>query len=87
MALKYLMKRRRSLLSTRNEDKVEKLFQELPKIIAIEGKRSLKEYDVKWERIGKNEFEGSRFTFTIEERWKNNLIITHQKIIIGELIG
>ena len=67
------MKRRRSLLATKNKDKIEKIFQELPKKIAIEGKRSLKEYDVNWERVGKNEFEGLRFTFTIDEKEADNI--------------
>jgi hypothetical protein len=31
VALKYLMKRRRSLLMTKNSEKVEKLWQDLPK--------------------------------------------------------
>jgi hypothetical protein len=75
VAVKYLMKRRRSLLMTKNSEKVEKLWQDLPKKIKIIGKQVTKEYTVKWERLGQEEFEGSRFAFTLEdqgERSNNN---------------
>jgi hypothetical protein len=75
VAVKYLMKRRRSLLMTKNSEKVEKLWQDLPKKIKIIGKQVTKEYTVKWERLGQEEFEGSRFAFTLEdqgERSTNN---------------
>ena len=75
VALKYLMKRRRSLLMTKNSDKVEKLWEDLPKKIKIIGKQVTKEYTVKWERLGQEEFEGSRFAFTLEdqgEQFTNN---------------
>jgi hypothetical protein len=67
VAVKYLMKRRRSLLMTKNSEKVEKLWQDLPKRIKIIGKQVTKEYNVKWERLGREEFEGSRFAFTLED--------------------
>jgi predicted NAD-dependent protein-ADP-ribosyltransferase YbiA (DUF1768 family) len=67
VAVKYLMKRRRSLLMTKNSEKVEKLWQDLPKRIKIIGKQVTKEYRVKWERLGREEFEGSRFAFTLED--------------------
>ena len=75
VAIKYLMKRRRSLLMTKNSEKVEKLWQDVPKRIKIIGKQVTKEYRVKWERLGREEFEGSRFAFTLEdqdERSTNN---------------
>jgi hypothetical protein len=75
VAVKYLMKRRRSLLMTKNSEKVEKLWQDLPKRIKIIGKQVTKEYRVKWERLGREEFEGSRFAFSLEdqgERSNNN---------------
>jgi hypothetical protein len=68
VAVKYLMKRRRSLLMTKNPEKVEKLWQDLPKGIKIIGKQVTKEYKVTWERLGQEEFEGSRFAFTLEDR-------------------
>src|SRR5215217_1822751 len=68
VAVKYLMKRRRSLLMTKNSEKVEKLWQDLPKKIKIIGKQVTKEYTVKWERLGREEFEGSRFAFTLEDQ-------------------
>jgi len=65
VAVKYLMRRRRSLLMTRNSEKVEKLWEDLPKNIKIIGKQVTREYKVKWERLGTEEFEGSRFAFTL----------------------
>ena len=67
VAVKYLMKRRRSLLSTKDPNKVELLFQQLPQHIAIIGKQLTRSYDVKWERTGTEEFAGARFTFTMSE--------------------
>ncbi len=75
VAVKYLMKRRRSLLMTKNSEKVEKLWEDLPKEIKIIGKQVTKEYRIRWERLGSEEFEGSRFAFTLEdqgERSTNN---------------
>jgi hypothetical protein len=67
VALKYLMKRRRSILMTKDKEKVEKLFTVLPRIISIVGKNVTHTYAVNWEREGVTEFEGSRFVFTLEE--------------------
>lgn len=67
VAIKYLMKRRRSLLMTKNSEKVEKLWEDLPKNIRIIGKQVTRQYRVKWERLGSEEFEGSRFAFTLED--------------------
>ncbi|MGC2599146.1 MAG: hypothetical protein WA395_13590 [Nitrososphaeraceae archaeon] len=63
VALKYLMKRRRSLLMTRNPDKVETLYAQLPQEIRIIGKSITKTYYVNWQRQGSEQFQGSRFTF------------------------
>ena len=67
VAIKYLMKRRRSLLMTRDKNKVERLFEAVPKTIAIIGGNLTKTYKVNWEREGMTEFEGSRFVFTLTE--------------------
>lgn len=67
VAVKYLMKRRRSLLSTKDPKKVETLFSDLPTNVKVIGKQLTKSYDVKWERTGTQEFAGARFTFTIDE--------------------
>ncbi|HKU50578.1 MAG TPA: hypothetical protein VJP79_11550 [Nitrososphaera sp.] len=67
VAVKYLMKRRRSLLMTKNPEKVEKLFNDVPRSIKIIGKQLTREYKIKWEREGSEEFAGSRFTFTLED--------------------
>ena len=67
VAVKYLMKRRRSLLMTKNSEKIEKLWEDLPKNIKIIGRQVTREYKVKWERLGTEEFEGSRFAFTLQD--------------------
>lgn len=66
VAVKYLMKRRRSLLMTKNLEKVEGLFSELPRRIRIIGKQVTHSYEVNWERQGVTEFEGSRYVFTLK---------------------
>ncbi|MGN6631809.1 MAG: hypothetical protein ACTHKP_06155 [Nitrososphaeraceae archaeon] len=63
VALKYLMKRRRSLLMTRNPQKVESLYAQLPQEITIIGKSVTKTYYLNWQRQGSEQFQGSRFTF------------------------
>ncbi len=60
------MTRRRSLLSTKDKEKVEKLFNTLPRQIIVKGKQLETTFKVNWERVGTSEFEGSRFTFTLE---------------------
>lgn len=68
VAVKYLMKRRRSVLMTKNPEKVEKLFADLPTTIKIAGKQVTKEYSVNWQREGTEEtYAGSRFVFTMDE--------------------
>ena len=67
VAVKYLMKRRRSLLMTKNSEKIEKLWEDLPKNIKIIGKQVTREYEVKWERLGTEESEVSRFAFTLQD--------------------
>jgi len=67
VAVKYLMKRRRSVIMTRNPEKVEKLFSALPNTIKILGKKGSWSYKVNWERVGKEEFEGARFIFTLDD--------------------
>ncbi len=68
VAVKYLMKRRRSVLMTKNPEKVEKLFAELPTSIKIIGKQVTKEYKVNWQREGTEDtYAGSRYVFTMEE--------------------
>ncbi len=67
VAVKYLMKRRRSLLSTKDHTKVEKMYAELPSEVKIIGKQLTKSYKVSWEKMGTGEFAGARFTFDIAE--------------------
>jgi hypothetical protein len=67
VAVKYLMKRRRSLLSTKDPAKVEKMYTELPSEVKIIGKQLTKAYKVAWEKKGTGEFVGARFTFDMTE--------------------
>ena len=67
VAVKYLMKRRRSLLSTKDQTKVERMYAELPTDVKIVGKQLTKAYKVSWEKKGTGEFAGARFTFEIAE--------------------
>ena len=67
VAVKYLMKRRRSLLSTKDQTKVERMYEELPKEVKIIGKNVTKAYNISWEKKGTGEFVGARFTFEIAE--------------------
>jgi hypothetical protein len=67
VAVKYLMKRRRSLLTTKSPEKVEKLYSDLPKTIKIIGKLVTRAYNVNWEKEGSEEYCGSRFVFTLDE--------------------
>ncbi len=68
VALKYLMKRRRSVLFTKDPIKVEKLYGDLPTEVKIIGVQLTKAYEVKWERVGTEEFSGVRFPFTLLEK-------------------
>jgi hypothetical protein len=52
---------------TRDKEKVEKLFAEVPKTISIIGGHLIKSYQINWEREGTTEFEGSRFVFTLTD--------------------
>ncbi len=67
VAIKYLMKRRRSLLSTRDPAKVELLWEKLPKAVEVIGTRESKKYAIDWKRVGEEEFQGARFVFTLKE--------------------
>jgi len=68
VAVKYLMKRRRSLLFTKDPAKAEKLWEDLPKQLRIIGAQLAKTYDISWEKVGTKEFAGARFTFELEEK-------------------
>ena len=68
VAIKYLMKRRRSLLMTKDLQKVEQLYRDLPHNVKIIGKQVTRSYSVKWEREGIEDYQGSRFVFTIHEK-------------------
>ncbi len=67
VAVKYLMKRRRSIIFTKDPAKKEKLFSEVPKKIIIIGANVTKTYNIAWERVSTGEFAGAKYTFTLEE--------------------
>lgn len=77
VAVKYLMRRRRSLLGTKNPERLDTLYSNLPKNIKIIGKQLTHEYKINWERVGSAEFQGSRFVFTIDEEEPQNGEIIH----------
>lgn len=68
VALKYLMKKRRSLLMTKDPNKVERLYCELPQTVKIMGKHVTHSYAINWEREGTTDFQGSRFVFALQEQ-------------------
>jgi hypothetical protein len=68
VAVKYLMKRRRSLLMTKDPKKVENLYSSLPTQILVKSRRVNRVYGINWEKVGTENFEGSRFPFTISEQ-------------------
>ena len=68
VALKYLMKKRRSLLMTKDPNKVERLYYELPHTVKIMGKNVTHSYAINWEREGTTDFQGSRYVFALQEQ-------------------
>lgn len=68
VALKYLMKKRRSLLMTKDPNKVERLYCELPQTVKIMGKHVTHSYAINWEREGTTDYQGSRFVFALQEQ-------------------
>lgn len=67
VALKYLMKRRRSLLMTKDPYKVENLYSNLPQHLKVMGKNKTRSYAINWAREGSTDFQGSRFVFVLED--------------------
>ncbi|MDG7044251.1 MAG: hypothetical protein JRN19_05005 [Nitrososphaerota archaeon] len=63
--IKYLMKRRRSLLSTRDPKKVELLWEKLPKKATVKSVRESKTFDINWKLKGEGELTGARFVFDL----------------------
>ena len=76
VAVRYLMRRRRSILMTRDRDKAEKLFEAVPEFISIIVGHVTKVYNINCEQEGIKEFEGSRFVFALAEV-ENPLEIAH----------
>jgi hypothetical protein len=61
------MRRRRSLLGTKDPQRLDILYSSLPTNIKIIGKQLTHEYKVSWERVGSSDFQGSRFVFTMNQ--------------------
>jgi hypothetical protein len=76
VAVKYLMRKRRSLLGTRDPQKIEKMYSTLPTSVSIIGKQLTHTYNVRWERVGSLEFQGSRFVFTLCEEEEKALNVS-----------
>jgi hypothetical protein len=55
------------VLMTKDLDKVERLYSDLPQTIKIIGKQVTHAYRVNWQREGTDDFQGSRFIFKIDE--------------------
>jgi len=72
----YLMKRRRSLLSTRDPTRASRLFSDLPKKAIVSGGGTSKAYRVKWEKMGgrRSRFPGARYVFSVEESHLGRLL-------------
>lgn len=51
---------------TRDPNKVDTLYKQLPQEIKIIGKCITKSYVVSWQREGSSQFPGSRYTFEID---------------------
>ena len=68
VALKYLMKKRRSLLMTKDPNKIERLYCDLPHNLKIMGKHVTHSYAINWEKVGTTDFQGSRFVFALQEQ-------------------
>ncbi|HYT41799.1 MAG TPA: hypothetical protein VEP90_05605 [Methylomirabilota bacterium] len=77
VAVKYLMRRRRSLLGTKDPQRVDTLYSNLPTNIKIIGKQLTHEYKISWERVGSADFQGSRFVFTMNEEQLQSRDIIH----------
>ena len=65
--IKYLMKKRRSLLMTKDKEKVERLWKAVPSEATVSSARSVKKYRIIWKEKGEGEFEGARYVFYLEE--------------------
>ena len=51
---------------TRDPGKVETLYSQLPQEIRIIGKSITKTYNISWHKQGLEQFQGSRFTFELD---------------------
>lgn len=65
--VKYIMGRRRALLRVKDATRAGQLSLDLPRKAVVSGGGSSKSYRVKWEKVGRSKFAGSRYIFTVEE--------------------
>jgi hypothetical protein len=52
---------------TKDIEKVENLYSNLPRSVKIIGKQITRSYTVRWERQGVEDYVGARFVFMIHE--------------------
>ncbi len=65
--IKYLMKRRRSMLMTKDEEKLKRLWDGAPKSARVQGARLEKRYRITWKLKGEGELAGARYVFEVQE--------------------
>jgi hypothetical protein len=53
---------------TKDPNKVERLYYELPHTVKIMGKNVTHSYAINWEREGTTDFQGSRFVFALQDQ-------------------
>jgi hypothetical protein len=52
---------------TKDPDKVERLYCDLPQTVKVRGKYITRSYAINWEKKGTADFQGSRFVFALQE--------------------
>jgi hypothetical protein len=52
---------------TKDRDKVERLYSNLPQTVKVMGKYVTRSYAINWEKNGTTDFQGSRFVFALQE--------------------
>jgi hypothetical protein len=52
---------------TKDRDKVERLYSNLPQTVKVVGKYVTRSYAINWEKEGTTDFQGSRFVFALQE--------------------
>jgi hypothetical protein len=53
---------------TKDPNKIERLYCDLPHSLKIMGKQVTHSYAINWEKVGTTDFQGSRFVFALQEQ-------------------